>query len=392
MSQESVERQYSPEVIDITTARFMDVLPTQYEEQWSTLMLALSEAKLPIDEPLARIWHDEDTPQVFRDRAMLVLVGDVRRDLLSADKPYARSGYLLWCDNKVNYIDRQLDTIGATKEQFDIWLQQAIAYGDSHDPVIGQKLRFIYTVNRFNAGIIDEDSFKKRLHGVNIRTAQPSSYDFFNDDSLSMSRFPLLHDILLSGKFENLHSWAMQQFIQTCEHWQNEDVALPEWLAQTTKPQATELAYAMLSQRFVSEERNAVLSDMWPHIKNLDVLSQLPPHVQYDVLVKSDNIDIQTAALRAILGRKIKDSGLLFHTLGLADIAYEAALRIGDDDLIQTASYHRQKTIEHRKISEIKEKAASDIYAAKMLLEQQQKQAAQDKLKGILQVLRRAEP
>lgn len=254
-----LSRSKSVETVGISEARFNDLLVPEHEQYWQEFTEALKGSVKPVEvriDTLLAIWEDSETPQVFRDRAMLELI----QSSCVFEDPQGIS---------VDSWDRIYRVLTFTPEQtaardqwyFDV-LQYSLATGEH---VLGQTRELFLAFDFYGRGDLDRTTFETVLDGLDIYPSRfvevytPYEYKdekiprivkdhgalpaYSRDDvqrgyGLIEWRFPLVDDIFsgvlgTEGDRDALMDWGREQLDLWLQFKEGRVVAdeLPSWLS-----------------------------------------------------------------------------------------------------------------------------------------------------------------
>ena len=210
----------------IEEARFTDKLETIYEQQWDELLAAAQDLEIDLVEFAIPIWKDESYPSVIRDRAMLFLIGKQSR----CNWYEPRMGMIKRIFyRQPNYFD--INHIREDKDQFKMWLDEALSYGDIIDDSALCALSYTFFTN----SDWDQQHFEHTLESLDPRSSQDAWDSPFEDGwSHSQNSLPYIDDILHGHSVDKsnvkMKEWAKQKHNLFMKNFViNEDV-LPSWL------------------------------------------------------------------------------------------------------------------------------------------------------------------
>jgi len=242
------------EIVPIDRARFTDKLEPEYEALWQELITkAQDRSNLGAYDFVLPLWADESFPQIFRDRAMLLLYGNSHTEQMSEKWRFGIifSNYMKSADHSLRGIKHKYDF---EYETFMTWIDDARAYGNEHSEVISDETYRQQLYAYFDLGLYDQKQFETALDELNPHSASPKhGWDSYNEFSYSLSphRFPYLDDIFESETTNStaLKQWAKQKFIDFLTVKNNQRDILPHWMQNIPDDSAISLLRSIYRQR-----------------------------------------------------------------------------------------------------------------------------------------------
>lgn len=224
------------EIIDIEIARFIDSLQPEHEQEWEELITLGKDTDLNIEDLMTPVWLVESLPKVFRDRAMLLVVGtrEVRKAL--GQESYRTNGSFAFGNVSVSIYEKVFG--GFDPALFCAWTQEAWKYQhETNLPVISDQRYLNWNYEFFERELISEAQLDDFLSSIDIAASSPTWEGSGWDDDvypLDENRFPLLSDILngrtVTKDSAKVLTWALDLLGDWLSYQKDERVDIPEWL------------------------------------------------------------------------------------------------------------------------------------------------------------------
>lgn len=224
------------EVVDLSSARFADRLEPEYEQAWEELLVFSHETDETVENLMTPIWRDESVPQVFRDRALLLVVGtDTIQKALGLESRRANMAFVL---GKQTLDMHEKLAKGFDPVLFSGWLREACKYQQENNTLLISARNYLRWHYEFlERGYINETELDEFINTVNIIDASPtwggSGWDG-DEYTLDKNRFPLLSDIFgyetVSRNSPKVLAWAADHLEEWLHYQTDTTVDIPEWL------------------------------------------------------------------------------------------------------------------------------------------------------------------
>ena len=244
--------------IPIEKARFIDQLEPKYEHLWQSVVQVARETPHHSNEGLmVPIWANDSCPQVFRDRAMLTVVGDkdTRRQL----------GLASYGTNLGIFSPMTVSALESVPEfrpsEFASWLQETLDHQQSSETIYIHESRiFNWAIELYNAQELTTEEFEALLDNIETAEARPLFEDYVDGGTWGSGvatvnpsdNFPVLADVLNSQTYmpanARLKYWALEQLSKWLAAQKGKDIQLPAWLAEATEEQGLQLFQQLAKQ------------------------------------------------------------------------------------------------------------------------------------------------
>lgn len=248
------------QIVPFEQARFLDRLDDEHEDMWGTIRDLTPESAphfVYID-----MWNDHELPRVFRDRALLALVGTKNaRKKLGIDEMYASGN--LGGGGDWGLIEQKKHEIKTTPEYLQ-WTMDVAKYQYVANPQEDGSYNFDLEWEKrlvdpsgllpfwccaFRDDRVTENEFETCLSYIKVGSAMPDEawpkpkpgekrvlFSMADDGiPLDMNRFPLVDDMLLTpevyGESDKLKTWALEKLQQWLEH-KRDGAEVPTWLQE----------------------------------------------------------------------------------------------------------------------------------------------------------------
>lgn len=269
-----IESKLQSETAPIEQARFLDRVDPIYEERWEDLCEIVPD-QYTVNTVMVDIWNDEDMPQIFRDRAMLIIGG-------------RHEEYGLTPNNIIDHI-YPFNLPRLNSFRFDLmkpWIRDVAVYQqekDSEDRLFSDSILFHWTAFLYNRGSLDGQELEEYIDLLDSNNVRPHCLKGGDDlwmPSVVLSKkdsFPVLAGVLRNDSVykndskikrwavDKLKDWVECQDINT--DCQDKRSKLPKWLRdQGCDSDKAQDLFAQLSNQFVQEQTTARNID-WDLIK-----------------------------------------------------------------------------------------------------------------------------
>lgn len=239
--------------------RFMSPLTPDQETLWQSICQTGRETGMQIEDQMINIWTDETMPAIFRDRALLSIIGERQIQSQLWGGPRAMNLGFALSIKDIQSLEKSRPLFDARR--FADWLDDAQQYAqDTGESVLMQAQVFNWLTELFESGIIDEDAFESRLKQIDPQQARPWMHDHTDDADWGPpycfarveTPFPVIAHLLNPGTRLTAQSktklWALRKLDDWMQHQTDPSVELPGWL-QTTREQGFELFRQLATHR-----------------------------------------------------------------------------------------------------------------------------------------------
>lgn len=300
-------RVMSEEIVDVGSARFADRLDADHEQAWEELIALGKETDMTIEDLMTPVWADESLPALFRDRAMLLVVGtgDVRKAL--GQESYRTNGAFAFGKLSVSAYEKVVGNFDPAL--FCRWSQEAWRY--QHEtglPIISDERYLRWNYEFFERGLINEIELDDFVSKIDIVASSPtwegSGWDGDVYD-LDENRFPLLDDVLnartTSANDEKVREWALAHLANWLEYQDDNTVELPEWLQQVSEEKGRKLYASLIN----GGDKPIWIS--WDELRpvinffGLDIVNRRSSGFELITVHKVDDLQLKEELLRVIL-------------------------------------------------------------------------------------------
>ena len=280
----------------IHNARFIDTLHDDKEQLWKDFVVSLRATQQSSIDTFIDVWKNDTAPMVYKDRALLAIVGtSAVRATLNVGNMAAFGGY--FTKSPTSSL-QELESPHTQK--LSQWYDEAHKYGTEHETkLVDDSTMLTWALFTFEKEEINEEGFNNLLNRINIRRASPKYYED-TDYYLSPNRFPLLDD-LFSHKSEKLRNWANTMLDLWIARQSDDSIELPDWLNSITIQQATEyFVEKALPLACASSEE---IDKIWPILQKIDLKWLFPSrlHNFQEMLRVTQNQDIRDQLLINLL-------------------------------------------------------------------------------------------
>lgn len=370
------------EVVPLAEARFLDLLEDQYEELWLSL---LQNANIVKDTNyMTPLWMDEEAPQVFRDRAMLMNVGtwDLKKmwGIGSISGNFGLYPFMSMTKHPLPFEEVKL---------FD-WEREALEYEKRSGKKLLSDATYLHDFKTmFWRKHIKQEEFESMLGHIDIVAASPTMDD--NDYPLDRDRFPLLDDLVYIYKDHPLKSWAKDQLRLWFASHSDPTIVLPKWYEQVNSRQAQHIVKKILP---LAGEEDAIVGydAFWPFVERYGWERLIDRYHTMKTVKNMRDEPMQVSLLVHFLS--LDDERQEHIHLKNDDISFieQLAARAGEIKLsslaeaarkkYETREVERQKYIGTLKVKQVERERGQELEAAI-------KDNASRRLKGILEVIKK---
>ncbi len=312
-----MEREQSLEQIEQPKQqRFMSPLTPDQETLWQSICQTGRETGMQIEDQMINIWTDDTIPTVFRDRALLSVIGERQIQNQLWEGPRAMNLGFALSIKDIQSLEKSRPLFDA--QRFADWLDDAQQYAqDTGESVLVQAQVFNWLTELFERGVINEDAFESRIEQIDPQQARPWVYDHTDDAGWGppycLARvetpFPVIAHLLNPGTRLAAQSktklWGLRKLDDWIQHQTDPGVELPSWLQTATREQGFELFRQLAIHR---TRKEAPYID-WDLLRKGIAMfgTEILYHNEreaWDVVNKYENHSVRSQIVTEILGKR----------------------------------------------------------------------------------------
>lgn len=298
------------------TQRFMDTLSPEQETLWHNLCRQGRETGALIEDQMLSLWADETLPQVFRDRALLTILGTADTQKQLWEGPRSTSLGFSFGVKDLNSLEHSRPYFSA--QHFASWLMNLQQHQSSENvSLIAEAHIFNWATEFYEKGIFNDSDFEDCLAQLDPLQARPWLRDHTDDlgwgppfmIAHGTPVFPILGELLSPETklpaASKTKAWALQKLDDWMKYQTDPGITLPNWLRNVEPKQGLELFRQLARNR---THKDAPYID-WKLInKGMDMFGAevmyRSEHEGWDVVNKYENHQVRRRIVIDILGKR----------------------------------------------------------------------------------------